>query len=190
MSAVSSPGLMTADELLRRSDALGRCELIEGELIMLMPPGGFHGWIAGDIFRPLDAFVQKQKLGRVFPEVGYLLERYPDTVRAPDVSFIAADRLDRAKTPKYIPIPPDLAVEVNSPNDRPGEVLEKVGWWLEHGVRLVWVVDPGTQTVAVYPGDAAAGVPRVLGRADTLDGGNVLPGFALPLTEVFQAADG
>ena len=181
---------MTADELLRRSDTLGRCELIEGELTMLMPPGGFHGRLCSDLGYFLEDHVRRHPVGWVYQEVGYLLERDPDTVRAPDVSFIAADRLDRADTPKYIPIPPDLAVEVNSPNDRPGEVLAKVGWWLEHGVRLVWVVDPETRTVAVYPGDAAAGVPRVLGRADTLDGGNVLPGFVLPLTEVFQAAGG
>lgn len=185
MSTASSPSsthLMTADELLGRSSELGRCELVRGELIRMTPPGGTHGWLAAEIARHLGNAVEGSKLGRVYGEVGFILERDPDTVRAPDVAFIATDRLAEADTPQYIPIAPDLAVEVNSPHDRAGEVAEKVGWWLRHGTRMVWVVDPRSRTVTSYLPDGSA---RVLQHDQTLGGGEVLPGVSLNLVDLF-----
>ena len=151
---------------------------------MMSPAGGFHGSLGIRLLRHLLRFEQDQPLGEFFlAETGFVLERDPDTVRAPDIAFIATDRLAEARTPKYIPIAPDLAIEVNSPNDRAGEVTEKVRWWLTHGTKLVWVVDPRTQTVTAYHPDGSA---QVHPRSATLDGGDVLPGFALQLTDLFD----
>lgn len=150
---------------------------------MMSPAGGDHGDYAHEIAFHISTFVRRHKLGKVYAaETGFVLERNPDTVRAPDVAFIANDRLSQAKTPKYIPIPPDLVAEVNSPRDTSSAVTAKTHWWLTHGVKLVWIVDPKTRTVSAYHPD---GTGRVHQLSDKLDGGEVLPGFSLALTELF-----
>lgn len=182
-----SHNLMTADELLARSSELGRCELIRGELIMMTPAGGTHGSLANEMAYRLNVHVRQNRLGQVWAaETGFKLETNPDTVRAPDVAFIGSERLGEADTPKFIPIAPDLAVEVNSPNDTAGEVAAKVQWWLEHGTGAVWVVDPKSRTVTTYQPDGGA---RVVHANETLTGGKVLPGFELPLDELFTDTD-
>ncbi|MEM9883161.1 MAG: Uma2 family endonuclease [Planctomycetota bacterium] len=169
--------------MLGRSAELGRCELIRGELKMMSPAGGSHGIVGMRLVRALNRFLGDQDLGEcTLAETGFILDRNPDTVRAPDIAFIAAERLAEALTPKFIPIPPDLAVEVNSPSDTAGDVADKTRWWLAHGTRAVWVVDPKSQTVATHAPDGRA---HVYGRDDTLPGGEVLPGFELPLAELF-----
>jgi len=128
-------------------------------------------------------YVREKKLGKVYAaETGFRLETKPDTVRAADIALIASDRVEQAKTEKFIPIPPDLAVEVNSPSDAIGDVVAKVQWWLAHGTRAVWVVDPKSQTVTTYHPDGSA---RVVHLNETLTGGDVLPGFELPLDKLF-----
>jgi Uma2 family endonuclease len=173
--------ITTAEELLRAGD-IGRCELIRGELHMMIPPGAKHGWIAINLTGPILNHVKANGLGKVYAaETGFLLRRDPDTVRAPDVAFVRSDRPgppDRG----YYPGAPDLAVEVLSPDDRPGYVREKVSEWLEAGTRAVWVVDPHARTVVVHE---ANDEPRVFGGADTLPGGDVLPGFELAVGEIF-----
>jgi len=183
MSTVSSQKLMTAEELFARSSQLGRCELIEGELVKMSPTGESHAGLAGEIGHHLRLHVKERDLGKVYPEVGFLLARDPDTVREPDVAYIAKDRLPEARGPKFIPIPPDLAVEVNSPNDTAGDVVAKVQLWLAHGTRAVWVVDPKSKTVTTYHPDGSA---RVVHHNQTLTGGDVLPGFELPLSQLFN----
>jgi len=116
-------------------------------------------------------------------ETGFRLESNPDTVRAPNVAFIEADRAAEADTPKFIPVPPDFCAEVLSPNDRATEVAEKVHWWLDHGVRLVRVVDPENETVTAY--ERGGGV-RINHRDDTIEGGDVFPGLALPVDRLFK----
>ena len=111
---------------------------------------------------------------------GFLLSRDPDAVRAPDLAFIRADRSDLSDG--YYPGAPDLAVEVLEPVDRPDYVREKVAEWLEAGTRAVWVVDPHARRVTIHE---PRGEPRVFGDSDTLPGGDVLPGFALAVAEVF-----
>ncbi|MEL7087020.1 MAG: Uma2 family endonuclease [Planctomycetota bacterium] len=184
MSTVPNTNLMTAEELWERATNLGHCELIRGELNQMTPSGGTHSFVGMRLLRALDRFIQDRDLGELtLAETGFRLETNPDTVRAPDIAFIAADRLAQAKTPKFIPIAPDLAVEVNSPNDRAGEVVEKVRWWLTHGTRGVWVVDPKTSTITAYHPDGTA---RVFAVGQTLDGGEVLPGFTLDLEAFFS----
>jgi Uma2 family endonuclease len=170
--------IKTAEELLKAGD-IGRCELIRGELVMMVPPGGEHGEISNEIAHRLTLFVKSRELGRVLAEAGFVLSRNPDTVRAPDVAFL---RAGRARGSGYIQSAPDLAVEVLSPDDRPGYVREKVAEWLEAGTKAVWVVAPSTRTVTLHESGRE---PRVLEESDVVTGGSVLPGFELPVREIF-----
>ena len=173
----------TAEQLLAAGD-IGRCELVRGELIMMSPAGSEHGWIVMNIGVPLGAFVKKHSLGRVFgAETGFRIGHDPDTVRAPDVAFVTAERIGGKLAAGFFPGPPDLAVEVLSPDDRAGEVLAKVQDWLDAGCRAVWVVDPRTSTVTVYRSRSEI---AVLGTSEALSGGDLLPNFSLPVSELFQ----
>jgi Uma2 family endonuclease len=130
-------------------------------------------------------YVRAQKLGRVYTnETGFVLMSDPDTVRAPDVAFLRRERLTEGRSPRgYIRGAPDLAVEVISPSDRYTEVAEKIAEWLEHGVRMVVVVDPRRKTVDVHrPGQPT----RTLGMNDVLDGEDVVPGWSLAVRDLFD----
>jgi Uma2 family endonuclease len=173
--------ITTAEELARAGD-IGRCELVRGELRMMIPPFAEHGRVAMNLGALIANHVKAQGLGTAYAaETGFLLARDPDTVRAPDVAFVGADR-DPTPERGYYPGAPDLAVEVLSPDDRPGYVRDKVAEWLEAGALAVWVVDPRRQTVTVHTAHEA---PAVLSRTDTLRGGDVLPGFAIEVGEIF-----
>ena len=182
MTTLATTKLVTSDEFLEMEEPQ-RGELIRGRVVEMVAPGGTHGRLAMRLARFIGNYAEEHALGEVFAaETGFVLERNPDTVRCPDVAFIARGRLAEAMTDKHIPIPPDLVVEVNSPNDRAGEVLAKVRWWLSRGVRLVWVVDPESETVMAYLPDGAV---RLVRREETLDGGDVLPGFEVALGRLF-----
>ena len=180
--------LMTAEELLRLPDDGMRHELIAGELRTMAPSGAEHGEIAITSGSALERYVRAHRLGRVFgAETGFLLATNPDTVRAPDLAFVSRERTRAAgRVTGYWPGAPDLAVEVISPNDRYSEVEEKVDTWLAHGTRLVVVVDPHRRTVTVRRPD---GRTHHLTVADTLDGEEVVPGWTLPVRELFAPAD-
>ena len=106
---------------------------------------------------------------------GFLIGRGPDTVRAPDIAFIARENLpEQDPSEAYWPGAPDLAVEVLSPNDKRGEVDEKIESWLAAGVRLLWVVDPQLRNVTSYRSATDAIIPS---SAEELDGGEVVSGF-------------
>jgi Uma2 family endonuclease len=177
---MSETRLVTAEELLAMGQ--GRRELILGEVVELSHPGPRHGWITARICRLLDEFVESGDLGPICTDTGFRLERDPDTVRAPDVAFIAADRLEGHDPRKFLPFAPDLAVEVVSPNDFYPAVEAKAAMWIAHGTRAVWVVEPESRRVFVYrPGE-----PRVdLGADDEIDGGDALPGFTAPVERFF-----
>lgn len=176
--------ITTAEQLLQATD-LGRCELLRGELAMMSPPGFEHGRIALRLGGRLSAYVEKQSLGVVVGgDPGFLIAQDPDTVRAPDVAFIGSDRVPGTPIDGYFQGAPDLAVEVLSPTDRAGEVLAKVQDWLDAGCRAVWVVDPKTRTVTVYHSRTEIVVLR---ESDELTGGEVVPGFAVPVAEIFAA---
>jgi len=174
--------ITTAEQLLH-APGLGRCELVHGELIMMSPSGSEHGYIVANITTPLTVFVKQTGVGKVFgAETGFQIGRDPDTVRAPDVAFVGAERVGAKLGKGFFQGPPDLAVEVLSPHDRAHEVLAKVKDWLDAGCRCVWVVDPGPRTVSVYQ---RGGQPVVLGVGDQLSGADLLPGFILPVAEIF-----
>jgi Uma2 family endonuclease len=178
---MATPTLITGEALLQMPDTGKKVELVKGELIEMVPPGGDHGERALRIARLLDEFVEIHALGRVGVESGFYLARNPDTVRGPDAFFISKERLPLdVAVEGYYTVVPDLAVEVVSPNDTFTEVTEKVDEYLAAGVRLVWVIDPKRRAVVVYPGG------QTLTEADRLSGGNVLPGFSLPVTRLFH----
>jgi Uma2 family endonuclease len=173
--------ITTAEQLLEAN--LPCCELIEGELVMMSPAGFDHGGIAGNIATELGWFVKQGRLGLVLTaDPGFQIARNPDTVRAPDVAFVRADRIPPGGETGFFQGPPDIAVEVISPSDRAREVAAKSQDWLEAGCLLVWVIDPATRTVSVY---CTGREIAVLTEADTLTGGDVLPGFAVPVAEIF-----
>jgi Uma2 family endonuclease len=174
--------LMTADELLRVNLPDKRTELVKGVLVVREPAGYRHGEVTMNLAAAIHAFARPRSLGRVLAaETGFKLFSNPDTVRAPDVAFIRSERVPVPPSTGFPAMAPDLAVEVLSPHDRPGEVLEKVGDWLNAGVRLVWVVDPMRSVARIYRLD---GTESLLAAADALEGEDVLPGFCCRLAEV------
>jgi len=179
LEVMPESGLMTAEELLALNLQHKRTELIRGRLVVREPAGYRHGGVAARILVALGAHVFAQRLGEVLAaETGFTLERNPDTVRAPDVAFVRADRVPNPIPPGFAELAPDLAVEVLSPDDRPGEVLSKVGAWLRAGTRLIWVVDPAKRTARIYRADGSITECR---GDDVLDGEDVDPGFSSPL---------
>jgi Uma2 family endonuclease len=176
--------LLTADELLSLPDDGLRHELIRGELTTMPPAGGEHGLITNKLAFRLTATVESQGLGFVFAaETGVFVEQDPDTVRAPDIAFIARTRLPGGLAPRgFLRVVPDLVAEVVSPGDRASEVEEKVQTWLNAGVRMVWVVHPSRRSVTVYRSFAMA---RILTEADSLTGEDIVPGFSIPVRDIF-----
>ena len=177
--------LMTADELLAMPDDGFVYELIKGDLIKVSPPPGHeHGLVAMNIAGPLYEYAKKNNLGKVYAaETGYLLEENPDTVRAADASFITRERIEKAGIVQgYWKGAPDLAVEVVSPGDTVRRIEGKVAEWLESGTRLVWIVSPKLRNVTAYRSLTEV---SVLTENDTLDGGDVLQGFRMSVSEIF-----
>ena len=185
MAAQPTTTLLTADDLLVMPDDGYRYELVKGELIRLPISSHQSSRIAIRIANRLGPFVETHALGNIAGADGaYILISDPYTVRIPDVSFVRAERLPPDDAwEKFLELAPDLAVEVVSPSDSANDVHEKVLEYLDAGVRLVWVVHPLRRTVTVYTPDRTA---RVLSEGDTLDGGDVLPGFTLAISDVFR----
>lgn len=175
--------LITADELLAMgSDA--RFELWEGVLKEVSPSSIKPGLIGLRIGSAILNHVEAHDLGYVSDaESGYILNRNPHTVVAPDVGFFRPDRYPGDFPEQgFFPLPPDLAVEVISPTDEPADIAEKQRLYAKAGVPLVWWVNPKWRTVTVHrPGQD----PQVLDESATLEGGDILPGFALPVARIF-----
>ncbi len=179
---VETPSASTAGELERVSLPGKVTELVRGRLVVREPPGTRHGAIAANLTYYISDHVRRQGLGTVFAQdTGFKIASNPDTVRAPDVAFVARERAGGIPPRGYAELAPDLLVEVLSPDDRAAEVLAKVADWLAAGVRLVWVVDPERKEARVYRPD---GSQALLGEFDALDGEDVLPGFSCPLAQI------
>jgi Uma2 family endonuclease len=173
---------ITADELLAMGD-IGRCELIEGEIISMAPAGAQHGDVAMEIAYRIKAFASANKLGKVYAETGFIIKRNPDTVRAPDVAFVQSARLSSATNTGFFDGAPDLAVEVTSPNDRWSDVLAKVYQWLAAGTTSVWVVDPPSQSIEIYRRQSQ---PLRYHANQQLVDEPTLPDFALSVGDIFK----
>ena len=181
---VETSPLLTAEEVERISLPGKQVELVRGRLVVREPPGTWHGAIAAKLAYYLGHFVYRHELGLVFAQdTGFKIAADPDTVRAPDVAFVARERAGLVRARGYAALAPDLLAEILSPDDAPAEVLAKVADWLAAGTRLVWLVDPQRLEVRVYRRDGSLSVLR---ENDSLDGEDVLPGFACPLMQVFS----
>lgn len=157
-------------------------ELIAGEMITMSKPGLRHGQVVFELSFQIALHVREHGLGRVFAaETGFLVERDPDTVRGIDVAFVRADRLPEGGIEGIAPFAPDFAAEVVSPHNSALDMQKKVLQLLRAGTQLVWVVYPELQVVTVYTPDRIA----MFSAGDTLDGGDVLPGFKLKVSAVF-----
>ena len=175
--------LLTAQDLLRLHSEGIRGELIQGVLHKTMPTGREHGEIAANTAFELLLFIKPRNAGIVTSsDSGVHLERDPDTVRAPDVAYFAAERIGTGREPRYSEVVPDLAVEIVSPNDDVDIVRGKARMWLSFGVRLVWVVHPDSRSVDVH----RTGQPvEMIADDGHLDGLDVLPGFTCPVASIF-----
>ena len=176
--------LITSDELLRLPRGNGkRYELIRGVLIEKMGTGDPHGIVVTRISGIIFVYTETTGYGEGRTgEPGYLLDLDPDTVRCPDVAWIAPGRVPEG-TRGFPNLAPDLAIEVKSPSNSNPEMASKAWMWLSYGSQQAWVADPERNTVTVYrPGSD----PQVLGEDDELTGGDLLPGFTTPVWRLFR----
>lgn len=158
-------------------------ELDRGVLVPLMPGYKDHGYICSELNVALGIFVKAGRLGRVYSnDTGFILERAPDTVRGPDVAFIRAERVEVGVEHGFHATGPDLAVEVVGSGSL-AEAFRKASQYLQGGGRMVWVIDLPKRRAVVFHED---GEVHTLHEADSLDGGDVLPGFHLSLGELFE----
>ena len=180
--AIPTLTTMTADELLAMPHDGCRFELIKGALYQMAPASSQHGRIALRIGWRLAQFVEENGLGETYAaETGFVIDTAPDTVRAPDASFVSKERAAIAHGEGFFPGAPDLAIEVVSPSDRPVEVEDKALDWLRAGTRMVIVIDPSNRTATIY---RSLDDIETLTEGDALDGGDVVPGWTLPLADV------
>ena len=186
MAAVSAyPAYMTVEEFAEYPFPDGKVELVRGEPRVMPPAGAPHGRVQSNLARLLLPFVHEHRLGWVFNDgLGIELMALPRTVRNPDLSFVRASRLPRGGVSQgFLKVPPDLAVEVLSPSETKRDVEDKLADYRACGTVLLWVIDPKRRTVTVLSGDEPA---RVLTIDDTLDGGDVIPGFSCRVAELFE----
>lgn len=176
---------VTAEELFNMPDDGCRYELVRGELRKMAPAGQYHGEYAINITAPLATYVRANGLGKVYAaETGFKIGSDPDHVLAPDASFVSRERLEAiGEGPGYWPAAPDLAIEVISPSDRYTEIAEKVRDWLDAGTRMVIVVNPRGRDATVHIPNRE---PVTLTEDDTLDGGEVVPGWNMPVKDIFS----
>ncbi len=175
--------LYTADDLWALSHEGTRYELDEGVLVEMSPTGDVHGIVALWIGHLIVSHVAAHNLGQVTAaETGFVLSTDPDIVRAPDVGYVARER-QVPLTGKYYSIAPNLAIEVVSPGDKAGQIRRKIAQFLRAGTRLVWVVYPDERLVDVYRPNHDMQTAKI---GEVLDGGDVLPGFTLPVRDVFK----
>jgi Uma2 family endonuclease len=186
----TSTALTTAEEFLLLPDEDGfRHELINGEVIRMPSPGYPHGRIVVRLTAPLAQFVWDHGLGEVLNDAGWKLTSSPDTVLGPDISFITKQRLKQGPPiiEGYWDGPPDLAVEVLSPSERPGMVQARILSLFGYGVKQLWIVNPKHSTVVVYrsPSDSIT-----FSGSDELEADDILPGFRISLDRIFGPTPG
>jgi Uma2 family endonuclease len=178
------PGTATEDDVVAAWKGPERrlCELVEGTLVE-KALGSKESLLATEVARRLGNFVHERDLGAVLGADG-MLRLYQGLVRIPDVSYTAWERVPNHEWPDepVAAIVPDLAVEVISKNNTKAEIKRKLREYFLAGTRLAWVIDPKKQTATIY---TSADKPRAVGKTGSLDGGALLPGFRLPLPELF-----
>ena len=174
---------ITTAEQLWENPPEGPCELVRGELRILPLSGGEHGWVSANTAAALATFAKAYGLGYVLAAgAGFIMERHPDTVRAPDVAFVRRDRVPDQLPRKFVPGPPDIAVEVLSPSDSASAVHEKAEQWLTSGCCEVWLIDPRRKSASKCTLADQAIVLTPMQRLAS----ELLPGFDLPVEQLFE----
>jgi Uma2 family endonuclease len=185
-----APPSMTSADLLRLPDDARGYELVEGRLVRMPPTGWEHSEVTSELHVAMRTYAKTHQLGSVVTgEPGFLISQpgEPETVLAPDIAFVRAERLPAPGSPErrgFLPLVPDMVVEVVSPSQYAPEVAEKAQRWLAAGVRLVWVIWPNSRHVDVWQPGSDTPV-KTLGVADTLSGQDVAPGFELAVARLF-----
>jgi Uma2 family endonuclease len=183
---------MTAEEFYefvhRPENANKWFELVRGEVIELPPPMKLHGVVAANVGWVLGNYTRQRRKGYITSnDSGVILERDPDTVRGPDVALYEDAQKFADLHPKYGEVPPRLAVEVLSPNDRADRITRKMMDYLRNGVALVWLIDPEARLVTVYRPD---GPPYEVKETEELTGNAVLPDFRCKVADFFYLPEG
>lgn len=160
--------------------------LIDGELLFMSRPGGVHGVIASLIAHFLWTYVLERELGRVTTETGFHPPDSRTTLLGPDVGFVHRERAPQPFPARFVPVMPDLAVEVLSPSNTMPELRRKAEVYLRHGTALVWLVNPNEKTIDVRRFDGEKTTSETIGPGATLDGQPVLPGFRLEIDSLFS----
>jgi Uma2 family endonuclease len=179
-TVLSAP--VTLEEFARLPKDGVRHELNAGELLTLPPVKSLHSLVALAVLEVLQQHLQKHGASRAIPETGFILSRDPLTIRQPDISVLSRERIRAANLDSYFDGAPELAVEVVSPSDSAEDLEIKTKQYLQSGARQVWILYPKTQTVHVFSSGAAA---LILDRDQTLEGGDLLPGFSVPVASLF-----
>jgi Uma2 family endonuclease len=180
------PGTATEADVLTLHDREDRLYELVDHVLVEKVMGFTESLLASHLIRLLLNFLDLHPLGMVTGEAG-TLRLAPGLVRIPDVSFVRWDQVGGKRPRARVPnVAPDLAVEILSASNTAAEMTRKLLDYFTAGARLVWLIDPEARTVAVYTSPENSGV---LTEADTLDGGDVLPGFRLPLREFFAVLD-
>src|SRR5215203_1053742 len=175
--------LMTGEELARHPE-LEPCELVNGRVVAMAPAGPIYGSLELRLGAKLLAYADETGRGVAMGgEVGIYTSRDPDTVRGADALFISHERYGRWGHGAFLDVAPELVVEILSPGDRPGEVATKVREYLAIGVDRVWLVDRRRRQVRIYRSPDQV---EILEIGNTLRDDEILPGFVLPLSELFR----
>jgi Uma2 family endonuclease len=180
----AGPKFLTAEQYLLLPESAQPDELVRGVIVAMSRPKTRHGYYMTQLVIAFDTYVRPRKLGRVVcGDAGVVTERGPDTVRGPDVAYYSYARVPAGELPDgYWPVP-ELVAEVRSPTDRLGTLTAKVGEYLEAGVKVVCVLDPQRQSLAVYSSEE---FPRVLSVADELTLPEVFTDFRVPIRQLFE----
>ncbi len=172
-------------------------ELVRGVIKEMSHPGREHMFIMDNLYGTLRNYVRANRLGRILPPGSFELQipgAIKDTVRSPDLAFLPSAKLDGP--PGAITDAPDLAIEIYSPNDRPGDLRDKLEDYQAAGWNLVWVIYPPTATpkkkaatVEIYRLQQSLNPVQVLGKSEILSGEDIIPGFTMPIADLFDYGD-
>lgn len=182
MSTVTQ-SLLTAEQFCNSPFNTKHNELVRGEVIEKMPPGGMHGNIAARLVAHLLMWAEAGNHGWVGVESGFILDRDPDIVRGPDVAFVRRDRIPADGVPTaFWNLAPDLAVKIISPSESAADVRNGIAEYLAAGSQLVWEVYPQRREIVVHTPD---GIARTFHGDDVLEFPEILPGFRCTAKECF-----